>query len=368
MPTELENAKFMFQVLQFSNATGFNYKVIGDACNISAGAANKRMSRLKQAVKAGKETGLDVRFLWSCIQNSDMGTINFQTLGAELNLSAGAASKRWSRLKQTLERGEMGAPAPSKGGGAAGKKETGAGSGAGRKRKAAEAENDEGDGSVAKKGKNDTAASSKIKNEDDDNDAAELTKPATSNKKAAVRKAAATGPKKAVSKDVREVKSTPPRRRNLTDMEVYAKLGVDDAEQEIKTERDHAYPPHHSLLQTFQALQTPGRASAGASIFRAAAPQSEATSYPTPEDSAEGSNERTAYDVFTTISEEAMKSPSGAERRLQREKEAEWDNELDRTANMQNPFVAFGEDSVCEAAVNTSFFSADEPGDDEEYC
>lgn len=54
----------------------FDYKKIAEACDITAGAASKRMSRLKQAVKAGKETGLDVRFLWSCIQNSDMKDVS----------------------------------------------------------------------------------------------------------------------------------------------------------------------------------------------------------------------------------------------------------------------------------------------------
>lgn len=33
------------------------------------------MSRLKQAVKEGKENGLDVRYLWSCIQHSDMNNV-----------------------------------------------------------------------------------------------------------------------------------------------------------------------------------------------------------------------------------------------------------------------------------------------------
>lgn len=55
----------------------FDYKKIGEACGISAGAASKRMSRLKQAVKSGKESGLDVRYLWSCIQNSDIKDVSF---------------------------------------------------------------------------------------------------------------------------------------------------------------------------------------------------------------------------------------------------------------------------------------------------
>ncbi|KAL1651955.1 hypothetical protein SLS58_000078 [Diplodia intermedia] len=429
MPSDLENAKLMFLCLQFSTATAFDYKKIGDECGVSAGAASKRMSRLKQAVKAGKEgAGLDVRYLWSCIQHSDMNNVDFKAVGAELGLNPGAASKRWSRLKQALERGETGSAAPANGapggkkGSADSNKKPPAG---GRKRQNTEAADDEdlGNGSV-KKAKGNPSTARKIKaeengNEDDNSDTVEddtVNDPenkafATSKKPAPSRtKAATTGPKKksstanadvATGPTLGEANSAPPalhrRRRPLTDEEIYQKLNVDEAEE---LEKRHmgphrsAYPRAHNLTETFQALRTPDRKGTAAIFADIAIPNENGGGggdkddvtllggYPTPINTGSSPsklkemNKPTVEDVFSAIAEEAMKSPSAAEERarLKQQKVKEEANTSGHEQspdwfqvpqNLLNPFI----DGSATPANHGSFFSSDEDetGGDEEY-
>ncbi|EKG13390.1 hypothetical protein MPH_09416 [Macrophomina phaseolina MS6] len=344
------------------------------------------MSRLKQAVKAGKETGLDVRFLWSCIQNSDMKDIDFGAIGKELDLTSGAASKRWSRLKQALERGGTGATAPAKGADQAYKGSKKAAGGAGKKRKSSEDETDEEGGKpeVKKERRMSAAAiASKLKAEadddsepeheastedaeaavdaDDEDTAVHDNKPATAKKKKpAPMKPATAGPKKsttAIAVAERKTKSTP-RRRPLTDKEVLAKLGDEEAAndelQKIAPGR-RAYPKSHNLLETFQALRTPGKNGDGDEE----SPTHFGTllSYPAPIDSAEPKH--TTDDILAAISEEAMKMPSAAEERLKRDKQqAAQINDAAATAAQQQQFPA-GEENQPNAAIAASGPSED---------
>ncbi|KPI38287.1 uncharacterized protein AB675_11994 [Cyphellophora attinorum] len=102
-------AIFLHQCLTFSDCK-VNYDAVGTALNISADAASKRMSRLKDRIKksgnnaASKswsgELDADGTFLFQCITSSEC-KIDYGKVGAALNprLSAGATAKRFSRLK-----------------------------------------------------------------------------------------------------------------------------------------------------------------------------------------------------------------------------------------------------------------------------
>ncbi|KAK0645115.1 hypothetical protein DIS24_g8225 [Lasiodiplodia hormozganensis] len=387
MPTDLDNAKLMFLCLKFSTATTFDYKKIGEECKISTGAASKRMSRLKQAVKEGKENGLDVRYLWSCIQHSDMNNVDFKAVGEELSLNAGAASKRWSRLKMALERGETGsttaaAPGGKQGNGSNGKKSATSN----RKRQNAETADNEGDDAGAFKKAKRNPSTRKVKteehNDDDGNDAAETyesddtaegivipgldKKPTTIVKKSApaLSQMAATtdGPVKtstflftAAPDSPPSPASAPPRRRRgrrpLTEEEVYRKLDVDEAEEHARRSMGGAtsrtYPKSHNLRDTFASMRTPDGKQGGGATANAfddvAIPgenddDADGSSVPpgrysTPENNNNSASppkqqqkkKHTVNEVFAAIADEAMKSPSGAEerQRMKQIKEAE---------------------------------------------
>jgi hypothetical protein len=116
-----------------------NYDAVGTALSISADAASKRMSRLKDRIKKSGnaasskswsgELDADGTFLFQCITSSECKVsfrlqishicsaeyvqIDYNKVGAALNprLSAGATSKRFSRLKAKYAPAEEAAPA-----------------------------------------------------------------------------------------------------------------------------------------------------------------------------------------------------------------------------------------------------------------
>lgn len=206
----------------------------------------------------------------------------------------------------------------------------------------------------AKKGKKKgaPAAATKVKAEPEDTDGEaslnetteeiEATesqeKPVTANK-LTPKKAATAGPKKTAAAAVteRKAKSTP-RRRPLTDEEVYAKLEVDEAvENELQNLQPgrHAYPKNHNLLETFEAMRTPDKQKASSStpssnsndsLFSVTMPYTTPMGTPFPT--------RNVNEVLTSLSEEAMRGPSGAEERLKREQQAADNNEAGKPANV----------------------------------
>lgn len=166
----------------------------------------------------------------------------------------------------------------------------------------------------------------------------------------------------------------------MTDQEIYAKLEVpeDDNNNEKPPK---VYPKHHNLLQTFQALRTPGKDEWGSVV---GSPASTATIaggdnvfYFSPTDSsADGMDDNgsrrgstTAQDVFTQIAHAEMQSPSKAERAAAKKAsgEQQWDGEVDRTARMPNPFMSGGT-SGASSSFHDGFEDEYGPGPDEEYC
>ncbi|OJD40593.1 uncharacterized protein BKCO1_1000397 [Diplodia corticola] len=404
MPTDLENARLMLLCLQFSTATTFDYKKIGEECGISAGAASKRMSRLKKAIKEGKETNLDVRYLWSCIRLSDMDNVDFKAVGAELSLNPGAASKRWSRLKQALERGETGSTGPATGADVG--KQGGARNG--KKRQNAEIASDqEPDAANAKKAKSKPGTTRKTKVEEkignDDDGAAEPLREAVTtgakNKKSTVD---ADTDVTRVTAETPKAKSAPRLRRPrpLTDEEIYKKLDVDEAEilekRSMGPNPVRAYPKAHNLTDTFHALRTPdGKEVAPISgvfdniISPGGAP---AGGYPTPTDNRvlpseqQQQNKPNSQEIFA---EDAMMSPSGgggstADSTITADQQSSTKNSKSNGSvvgddwfqvpqNLPNPFVDSGANGGGRAArvdyMSAFFLSNDDvPGDDEEYC
>lgn len=58
------------------------------------------MSRLRQGVKEGKQTGLDVGFLWACIQNSEIGTVSQMTFYIPQLFSLPTPNFTWNSLSR----------------------------------------------------------------------------------------------------------------------------------------------------------------------------------------------------------------------------------------------------------------------------
>ncbi|KAF2129474.1 hypothetical protein P153DRAFT_431425 [Dothidotthia symphoricarpi CBS 119687] len=115
MPTEAENIQYLYLVLTQGGAPNINWPAVATALSLNKGAATKRWSRLKNAMDKGDApSASSYAFLWLCVKYSSRDKpLNWVDIAEECNTTPGAASKRYSRMKQVFEQGDAvpGSPA-----------------------------------------------------------------------------------------------------------------------------------------------------------------------------------------------------------------------------------------------------------------
>ncbi|EAT78698.1 hypothetical protein HBI56_170940 [Parastagonospora nodorum] len=121
MPTEQENVQYLYLVLtNGSHIPQIDWDAVAEALDLKKGAVSKRWSRLKNSMDAGEAPGPSVyKFLWLCIKHSTRDKVlNWSEIAQQCGTTVGAASKRYSRMKQAFDAGDappgsaQGTPAP----------------------------------------------------------------------------------------------------------------------------------------------------------------------------------------------------------------------------------------------------------------
>ncbi|KAF1846578.1 uncharacterized protein K460DRAFT_126464 [Cucurbitaria berberidis CBS 394.84] len=107
MPTEAENVQYLYLVLTNDGPPTIDWDAVGNALQLNKGAVSKRWSRLKKSMENGESTsGSTYQFLWLCVKHSKDDTAkNWSDIAAKCNTTSGAASKRYSRMKQAFDQG-----------------------------------------------------------------------------------------------------------------------------------------------------------------------------------------------------------------------------------------------------------------------
>ncbi|RYO45447.1 hypothetical protein AA0113_g10389 [Alternaria arborescens] len=114
MPSEVENINYLYLVLTNDGNPTIDWDAVSSALDLEKGAVTKRWSRLKQAMeKNDVPGGTPYQFLWLCVKhNTRAQPPNWNDIAAKANTTAGAASKRYSRMKKAFEENGT-APCPS---------------------------------------------------------------------------------------------------------------------------------------------------------------------------------------------------------------------------------------------------------------
>ncbi|KAH8728773.1 hypothetical protein GQ44DRAFT_757182 [Phaeosphaeriaceae sp. PMI808] len=107
MPTEEENVLFLYLVLTHSGAPNIDWDAVGTAMDLNKGAVTKRWTRLRNAMENHQQpSGSVYKFLWLCVKHStrDKG-LDWVDIAKKCGTTSGAASKRYSRMKQAFNAG-----------------------------------------------------------------------------------------------------------------------------------------------------------------------------------------------------------------------------------------------------------------------
>ncbi|ORY18998.1 hypothetical protein BCR34DRAFT_472521 [Clohesyomyces aquaticus] len=121
MPADEENAKYLYLVLTAAGPSSIDWAAVAKDLDLKPGATSKRWSRLKQAMNENKPPGPTAyQFLWLCIKHCKEGKApDWKFIAEKCDTTVGAASKRYSRLKIAMEKGEamptVNVPAKDKG-------------------------------------------------------------------------------------------------------------------------------------------------------------------------------------------------------------------------------------------------------------
>ncbi|KAF2855764.1 hypothetical protein T440DRAFT_535948 [Plenodomus tracheiphilus IPT5] len=112
MPTDVENIHYLYLVLTNDGAPSIDWTAVGAAMELKPGAVSKRWSRLKQSMEKGETPATSCYpFLWLCVKHNKRDKPpNWADIATKCNTTQGAASKRYSRMKQAFEQN---APPPT---------------------------------------------------------------------------------------------------------------------------------------------------------------------------------------------------------------------------------------------------------------
>ncbi|KAI8942676.1 hypothetical protein NX059_000726 [Plenodomus lindquistii] len=105
MPTDSENIHYLYLVLTHDGPPTIDWAPVGAAMDLKPGAVSKRWSRLKQSMEKGETPpASNYPFLWLCVKHNKRDKVpNWNEIAAKCNTTSGAASKRYSRMKQAFE-------------------------------------------------------------------------------------------------------------------------------------------------------------------------------------------------------------------------------------------------------------------------
>ncbi|KAF2816232.1 uncharacterized protein BDZ99DRAFT_566081 [Mytilinidion resinicola] len=113
MPSEDENIKFLYLILTINGPPNalINWDAVGSALNLKKGAVTKRWSRLQKAIKDGTNPGPSAHeLLWLLVKHTsgEAGkSFDWKVIAEACYTTPGAASKRFSRLKQAQAAGTL---------------------------------------------------------------------------------------------------------------------------------------------------------------------------------------------------------------------------------------------------------------------
>ncbi|KAF1927984.1 uncharacterized protein M421DRAFT_5647 [Didymella exigua CBS 183.55] len=116
MPTTEENIQFLYLILTQGGAPTVDWHPICAALSLEKGAVTKRWSRLKQAMEKGeKPAESNYEFLWLMVTHSTRDKkYDWDAIAQACNSTKGACSKRYSRMKLAIERGDAPPSTPLK--------------------------------------------------------------------------------------------------------------------------------------------------------------------------------------------------------------------------------------------------------------
>jgi hypothetical protein len=95
-----EQADFLFTVLKHTTLN-LNVRHLSAACDLSLGATQMRMTRLRRKLEKGNAEDADLEFLEKVWEFSG-GKTDVKGLASELGLKTGAVSMRLSRLRKRI--------------------------------------------------------------------------------------------------------------------------------------------------------------------------------------------------------------------------------------------------------------------------
>ncbi|KAH9874616.1 hypothetical protein IAQ61_003806 [Plenodomus lingam] len=105
MPTDSENIHFLYLILTHGGAPNINWAAVATAMDLKSGAVSKRWYRLKQSMDKGETPAAsNYPFLWLCVKHDKREhQPNWPDIAHKCGTTPGAASKRYSRMKQAFE-------------------------------------------------------------------------------------------------------------------------------------------------------------------------------------------------------------------------------------------------------------------------
>ncbi|KAF1838103.1 hypothetical protein BDW02DRAFT_594976 [Decorospora gaudefroyi] len=105
MPTEAENIQYLYLILTNDGNPDIDWDAVGGALNLNKVAVTKRWSRLRQSMNKDEAPGGSTyQFLWLCVKHHKRTTpLNWAEIATQANTTTGAASKRYSRMKKAFE-------------------------------------------------------------------------------------------------------------------------------------------------------------------------------------------------------------------------------------------------------------------------
>ncbi|RMZ72604.1 exocyst complex component exo84 [Pyrenophora seminiperda CCB06] len=131
MVSESENIQYLYVVLtnngkpsvssaptshqHYADIHKIDYEAVGTAMDLNKKAVCKRWSRLRQTLDKGEQPSpWTYQFLWLCVKHSTRDQpFNWAEIASKCNTTSGAASKRFSRMKIEFEGGEAPPSSPA---------------------------------------------------------------------------------------------------------------------------------------------------------------------------------------------------------------------------------------------------------------
>ncbi|KAJ4346076.1 hypothetical protein N0V95_005751 [Ascochyta clinopodiicola] len=116
MPTEKENTQYLYLVLTHGGLPIINWDAICAELELKKDAVTKRWSRIKLAMEKGDEPASSSNaLLWLMVKHSARDkAFDWAGIAEQCNSTKGACSKRYSRLKLCFDKGDALPPTPSK--------------------------------------------------------------------------------------------------------------------------------------------------------------------------------------------------------------------------------------------------------------